>query len=134
LYAGTGQVRFEYKHLAFIGEESIRAAEAAECASEQGAFWAYHDTLFLNQGGENVGQYSEPNLIQFGEELGLNVEEFQGCLRDGRMRQEVRDESAEAGERGVTSTPTIFINGEIYRGALPFDQLQGIIESILAGR
>lgn len=46
----TGQVSFEFHHLAFLGPESIQAAEASECAMEQGQFWPYHDVLFLRQG------------------------------------------------------------------------------------
>ena len=50
-------VRFEYKDFAFIGPESIRAAEAAACADEQDWFWPFHDTLFANQRGENQGAF-----------------------------------------------------------------------------
>ena len=55
MYAETGLVRFEYKHVALLGAESILAAEASECANEQGQFWPYHDIIFANQRGENQG-------------------------------------------------------------------------------
>ena len=44
----TGEVRFVYRHFAFLGEESVWAAEASECAAEQGKFWEYHDILYEN--------------------------------------------------------------------------------------
>jgi protein-disulfide isomerase len=53
-------------------------------------------------------------------------------MDEGRYRQLVRDESAEANERGVTSTPWIFVNGVSYRGGLPYDQLKQAVESALA--
>jgi protein-disulfide isomerase len=60
-FVDKGQVRFVFRHLAFIGAESLWAAEAAECANEQGRFWDYHDKLFEEQGGENVGAFSQEN-------------------------------------------------------------------------
>jgi protein-disulfide isomerase len=58
-YVANGTVKIVFRHFAFIGEESIRAAEASECANEQGKFWEMYDTLFANQGGENVGDFAD---------------------------------------------------------------------------
>ncbi len=130
-YAGTGLVRFEYKHFAFIGEESIRAAEASECANEQGQFWQYHDTLFLNQGGTNQGAYRDIALKAFAASLGLDEDEFDRCLDSRRFRDLVRAETQEGDSRGVDSTPTILINDQMIQGALAFAQYQSIIEAEL---
>ncbi len=54
-YIRPGKVRFGYLHFAFLGPESVWAAQASECAAEQEAFWAYHDLLFARQAGENRG-------------------------------------------------------------------------------
>lgn len=131
-YGDTGQVRFEYNHFPFLGPESIRAAEAAECANEQGAFWQYHDTLFLNQNGENQGAFNDQTLQIFAANLGLDTSAFNSCLDSGKYRESLQTDLATAGERGVNSTPTFFINGEEVRGALPFEQYQAIIEAALA--
>ena len=125
-------MRFEYKHLAFIGEESIRAAEASECANEQGMFWPYHDTLFLNQQGENIGTFNEPTLIDFATRLGMDEAAFTACLDAGQYRSAILDAQREAGLRDITITPTIVINGQIFVGALSFGEFQTVIEAELA--
>jgi hypothetical protein len=65
---------------AFLGPESRQAAEASECAAEQGAFWPYHDRLYERQAGENRGAFSQDNLKRFAVELGLNGQAFDACL------------------------------------------------------
>jgi protein-disulfide isomerase len=131
-YAGSGLVRLEYKHFPFIGQESIRAAEASECALEQGQFWPYHDTLYLNQRGENAGAFGDDALLAFAAALGLDEVAFEECLDSGRYENQVNSEWATASERGVTTTPTTAINGQVITGAVSFERLQAIIESELA--
>ena len=130
-YGDTGRVRFEYHNFAFIGAESVRAAEAAECANDQGAFWQYHDTLFLNQKGENQGTFSDAVLKQFAANLGLDQAAFNNCLDSGKYRDAIQTDRAEAAARNVTTTPTFFVNGQEVRGALPFEQFQPYIEAAL---
>ncbi len=133
-YGDTGQVRFEYNHFPFLGAESVRAAQAAECANEQGAFWQYHDYLFHNQKGENQGAFSDRMLNTFATNLGLDEDAFSTCLASGKYEEMVQAQREEAIAREVNSTPTFFVNGEMVTGALPFDQFQTIIENALAGR
>lgn len=116
-YIKTGKVRLVFKNFAFLGQESVWAAEAAYCAAEQGGFWAYHDKLFANQRGENRGAFSKANLVRFARELGLKPEDFQMCLDSGRYRQKVQDELREGEAQGITSTPSFIVNGQIVRGA-----------------
>lgn len=92
-------------------------------------FWPYHDTIFANQRGENAGAFSSTALKNFATAIGLNENEFNECLDSGKYSQTVRTETTEGQERGVQSTPTIFINGEQFDGALPFSQLQAFIEA-----
>ena len=132
-YAETGLVRFEYKHFAFIGRESTRAAVASECANDQGQFWQYHDTVFLNQHGENQGAFSDRALRSFAAALGLDEDEFTDCLNSDQHLATIQAELAEGQSLGVQSTPTIVINGQIAEGAQSFPQLQQYIEQILAG-
>ena len=131
MYIVTGKVRLEFHHLAFIGPESLAASEAAECAAEQGAFWAYHDMLFTHQAGENRGAFNNLRLKSFAEQIGLDTEQFNACLDSERYREEVIAETQAAQTRGVRATPTFFINGQKIEGALPFEQFQSIIEEAL---
>lgn len=130
----TGKVRFGYWHFAFLGQESFWAAEAAECAAEQDAFWAYHDLLFERQAGENRGAYNQDRLKQFAAELGLDTEQFNACLDSGKYAEVVRQETAKAQSFGVRSTPSFLINNQPLVGALPFEVFQQVIEAQLAGK
>lgn len=132
-YIKPGKVRFVYKHFAFIGPESERAAEAADCAGEQGRFWAYHDKLFASQAGENVGNFRDERLKGFARDLGLDGEAFDRCLDDGRHRDEVRAETAAGRRLGVRATPTFFINGRKMEGApRAFDAFAALVDEALA--
>lgn len=125
-------MRYQYNHYAFLGDESVRAAEASECANEQGQFWQYHDTLFLNQRGENLGAFSDDALRNFAIALGLDQEAFDACLDSGRYRSQIAADRSQAEELGVGSTPSFWINGELITGLLEFEQFQTIIGSALS--
>lgn len=118
-YIKTGKVKFIYRDFAFLGPESLWAANAARCAAEQGKFWQYHDYLFNNQSGENQGAFSKNNLKSFASALGLDKEKFNTCLDSDKYLEEIKKETKAGGEAGVQGTPASFINGKIYVGALP---------------
>jgi protein-disulfide isomerase len=132
-YVAKGQVAIVFHHMAFLGLESNWAAEAAECAGEQGKFFEYHDKLYASQAGENRGAFSKDNLKRFGTEIGL-APPFAACVDSGRYAQAVRDDTKVGEGRGVNATPTLFINGRKIEGAASFDQLKAIIEPLLVGR
>jgi len=117
----SDRVKFIYKHfpLAQIHPQAFKAAEAAECADEQGMFWEYHDKLF-----ENQRNLLRSNLIAYAEGIGLNSGSFTSCLDSGRMSGRVQAGIDEGNSRGVRSTPTFFINGQKYEGVLTAEQLE----------
>jgi protein-disulfide isomerase len=124
-------VRFEYRDYAFRGPEAVRAAEAAACAADQGVYWRYHDTLFLNQSGPN--SFSEARLKQMAETLGLDTAAFNQCLDSGEKRAGVEASIAEAQAQGVDSTPTILVNGTEIADWHDFNAVKQAIEGELAG-
>lgn len=128
MYVKTGIVRFGYQPLAFLGPESIWAAEASECAADQGKFWEYHDKLFASHGGENRGAFSKDNLKRFAADLKLDAGAFDTCLDSGKYVSIVEAGTAFLSSVGVESTPTFLINGRPVAGALPFASFQQIIE------
>lgn len=127
----SGQVRLGYWHFAFLGPESFRAAEASECAADQGAFWEYHDLLFANQNGENRGAFNDENLKALAAELDLDSEEFNQCLDSGKYTEIVNTATGAAQSIGVRSTPAFIINGQPVVGAQEFAIFQQIIEEEL---
>ncbi len=129
----TGVVRLGYQHFAFLGPESQWAAEASECAADQGAFWPYHDRLFDRQAGENRGAFSKDKLKQFAADLGLDTAAFNACLDSGKYTSLVRTETATIQSLGVRGTPAFLINGRPLVGAQPFEVFQQIIEAEIGG-
>ena len=121
-----------YRHFAFLGEESVWAAEAAECASDQGKFWEYHDILYDNWAGTNVGAYSYNNLIGFAQILELDQQQFADCMNERKYVERVRSDSRFAEANGISSTPTVLINGEVVRGG-EYGVFRDAIEAALAG-
>ncbi|MFZ2681613.1 MAG: DsbA family protein [Patescibacteria group bacterium] len=103
------------------------AAEASECANEQGKFWEYHDVLYRNS-----GNFTEDALVDFATQLNLNTGSFRTCLQSGKYTDEVAQDLADGVAAGVTGTPTFFLNGEKIDGAVPFSTFKEIVEAFLA--
>ncbi len=128
-YIDTGQVKLVYRDYPLpFHSEAAPAAEAAECAHDQGKFWEYHDALFKNQQSLGSDLYTE-----LAEELGLDVNEFKSCMESGKHKEEVQSDMSYGSQVGVSGTPTFFINGIKLVGAQPFQAFQQIIEAELAG-
>jgi protein-disulfide isomerase len=131
-YIATGKVKLVFKQSPapqLHGEECVVAAEASECAAEQNAFWEYHDVLFLNN--ERVTFNSE-NLKRFAQGLGLDTEKFSACFDEGRYRDKVEADAAEARRRGVNSTPTFFVGQTKLEGAKSYAEFKKAIDDELA--
>ena len=126
-YIERGKVRYEYYYVTFNQPAGKLAAEAAECANQQGLFWPYHDILFANQTGAR-DQYSERRLLAFAEDLDLDGREFRSCLDEGKSSAVVQQDAELAAEMGVNATPTVFINGQKVEGSMPFEVYKEIIE------
>ena len=130
-FVDQGKVLFVYRHLAFLGPESLRAAEASECAADQGRFWEYHDMLFENWAGENQGAFSDPNLARFANDVGLDVADFDECMASGRNVSRVQQDIDAARKAKIGSTPTIIINTVSISGLREYDTYRSIIEQEL---
>jgi protein-disulfide isomerase len=133
-YADQGQVRFVFRHFAFIGDESTWAAESSECAAAQGRFWDYHDKLFAEQAGENQGAFSRDNLKRFAAELGLDTGQFNECLDSGQYKSQVRDAYRDAQRRRINSTPAILVDGQLIQNGSDYQVLQAAVEAALRGQ
>jgi protein-disulfide isomerase len=107
-------------------KDAQRAAEAAQCAHDQGKFWEYHDKLFDNQRALAAEQ-----LKAYATEMGLNGETFNACLDSGKYRDEIRQDMREGQDIGVSGTPAFFINGRFLSGAQPYEAFASIIDEEL---
>jgi len=128
LDAYTDQVRFVFRDfpLASIHPQAQKAAEAAQCAHDQGKFWEYHDLLFQNQQALDVD-----SLKDYARQSGLDMGTFADCLDTDRHFAEVQHDLTDGQSYGVGGTPSFFINGRLLVGAQPFSAFQAIIEEEL---
>ncbi len=107
--------------------DAPKAAEAAHCAGEQHQYWEMHDALFANQQALKV-----ESLKQYAVKLGLDATTFNECLDSGRHGAAIRAATAEGQRIGITSTPSLFINGRMIVGAQPFEAFKAVIDEELA--
>lgn len=105
-YVNTGKVRYVLRDLPLetIHPFALKAAEAANCAGEQGKYWEMHDRLFANQNA-----LATPQLSDHAKAIGLDVTEFNKCVESGKFAEKVRKDVADAQQAGVSGTPTFFI-------------------------
>jgi protein-disulfide isomerase len=104
------------------------AAEAALAANEQGKFWEMHDILFAN-----FRKLSRENMLEWAQEIGLDVNRFKTALDSGRLLPTIKQDTSDGDAAGVYGTPAFFINGKLYNGAMTMDAVKPILEAELKG-
>lgn len=126
--AYPGLIRYVYKNfpLTSIHPNAVSAAEAAQCARAQGAFWEFHDLLFTMRLELGATAY-----LDYAAELDLDMDDFSLCVQERRYADTVRADHDLASSLGLRSTPTFFINGIMVKGALPFQEFARIIDAVL---
>lgn len=121
------RIRFVYRHYPLPSHPNARpAAEAAECAAEQGKFWPYHDKLFASQ-----SKLADADLKQDAAELGLDTAKFDACVDSHKYRKQIEADVQAGQEAGVDGTPAFFINGRLISGAQPYDVFKKVIDEEL---
>jgi len=122
------KIHFVYRDfpLTSIHPEAMKAAEAADCANEQGKFWEMHDLIFSTQASIGVA-----NSKQLAQQLGLDTDKFNQCLDSDKYAQEIQADLSDGNTYGVSGTPTFFINGVRVVGAQPLAAFTTIIDQEL---
>jgi protein-disulfide isomerase len=131
----TGTARLEYHDAAFQGQhganraydESVEAAAGARCAADQGKFWQMHDWLFANWDGENEGAFAAARLRSIAAAADLDLVAFDSCMSGGDKQDATRAETQQGVAAGVSSTPTLAINGYVVNGVPTVAQLSTLI-------
>jgi Na+/H+ antiporter NhaA/predicted DsbA family dithiol-disulfide isomerase len=117
-------VRYVWRHLPLndVHPRAQLAAEAAEAAGDQGAFWEMHDLMLGHQDA-----LRPPDLIAYASQLGLDVERFTNDLRGHSGAARVAEDVDSADLSGVSGTPTFFINGRRHHGAYDITTLSAAV-------
>ncbi|MBU0958323.1 MAG: DsbA family protein [Nanoarchaeota archaeon] len=127
-YIDTGKVKYVFRDFPLsFHPNAQKAAEAAECAGEQGKYFEMHDKLFDNQQALDVN-----SLKNYASQIDLDMGEFNSCLDSGKMAEEISKDLRDGQAAGVQGTPAFFINGRLVSGAQPFAAFQQAIEAELA--
>jgi len=106
-------VRFHV--LSFLGDESVRAANASFCAADEGQYLDFHHALYAVQSPlENSGFWSNETLVAIGSKVGITSEKFTKCVNDGQKVELVKANYDSMQKYGVQGTPTVFIDGKLW--------------------
>lgn len=128
LAAYPAKIRLVYRDFPLpIHPLAPKAAEASQCANDQGKYWEMHDKLFAVEGKLEV-----PDLKKYARDLSLDGDKFDKCLDSGEKAKSV-GESHKAGEDvGVSGTPAFFVNGRLLSGAQPIEEFKKLVDAELA--
>ena len=103
--------RLEYHHFPLSYHQyAFPAAEAAECAYDQGKFWEFSELAFANQ--KNL---TDDGLKSFARQLGLNMETFEACFDGHDKRSKITADIADGKRRQLSYTPSIYVNGQLVK-------------------
>jgi protein-disulfide isomerase len=122
------QVHFVWRDYPIITAQSPQAADAGQCAFDQGKFWQYHDLLYAKQPALSISE-----LKSYAVQIGLNTTQFDPCLDLGQDKAKVNQSMAEARGYGFIGTPSFIVNGQKVIGPASFSQFKSLIDPILAG-
>jgi protein-disulfide isomerase len=133
-YIDKDLVYFVYRDFPLsIHSDAQKAAEATECADDQGEFWEMHDLIFEGQNKLGSGTVDIPleSLKSYAKELLLDTDAFNECIDSGKYADEVAADIQDAIRYGVSATPTFFINGLKIVGAQSYSTISSTIDSLL---
>jgi protein-disulfide isomerase len=130
-YVNTGKAEFKIYLLTGLGPDSLRAAQAALCADEQGRFWEYRDTILAAFYQTGLAAYSDGELLKAADELGLDKGSFLACLNSAAILEKLAQNLRQSQAAGIDYVPTIIINGIKVVGAMPLETYVNIIEEQL---
>ncbi len=128
IYSKYGDdIAWVYRHFPLsFHPEAVPAANAAECANEQGKFWEYTDALYENQDKLGTAYYGE-----LADELKLKRSQFDDCVESEKYAAKIAADTASGRTAGVTGTPATFINGKMISGAVPTATITALIDAAL---
>jgi protein-disulfide isomerase len=122
-----GKLTLVYKEFPLsIHPHAEKAAEAARCAGDQGAFWPYHDILFRDRSSLEI-----PQLKESARTLNLDGARFDACLDSGQQVPAIQKDLVQGTQLGLQGTPGFFINGHFLSGVVSYETLREVVEQQL---
>jgi protein-disulfide isomerase len=130
-----GTVRIESRDIAFLGrgtpDESLELAAGTACAAEQDRYWQFHDFVFWNQRRENKGDHDAAFIASVADASGLDRATWDTCFARDDVRTAIKSQTQAAIGKGVSSTPTLVVNGQAQTPGVPdYDKLAALIRQL----
>ena len=121
------QVRLFFKEFPLdMHSQAAGDAAAAVAAQKQGKFWEMHDALFASH-----NDLSRPTIFALASALGLDMKRFEADIDSPDVKKAVAHDLEDGGNVGVMATPTLFIDGQHYNGAIKLEALKPILDAEL---
>lgn len=132
-YVETGKVKYQFKHFPLnMHPKATPAAIASECANEQGKFWQMHDQIFNDQSSWSPASADHDEIFKgYATDLQLNINQFNKCYDEEKYADLANQHYQEGLVKGVSGTPTFFINDTKIVGAQGIEQFRNAIEAEL---
>jgi protein-disulfide isomerase len=122
------KIHFVWRDFPVITPDSPKAAEAGQCAFDQGRFWPFHDLVY-----EKAPAISVDDLKSYAASVGLDIKRFDHCLDSGQDAPKVNQSLQDAYSHGFRGTPSFLLNGQPFAGPPSLEYLERLINPILAG-
>ncbi|MFB6208002.1 MAG: thioredoxin domain-containing protein [Candidatus Nanohaloarchaea archaeon] len=133
-YIDTGKVKFYFVNYAFLGPGSTEAAIASECVYKQDKkqFWRFYRSIYENQGPESQRWVSKDLMVELAKNSteGLDYQQLDQCISSQETLGEVRQDKQIGRTMGVSSTPSVFVNGKLVKN-WRYSNLKSVIEKEL---
>jgi protein-disulfide isomerase len=129
----TGKVQWRFRDFPLTSHKYSRtAALAAHCGGEQGKFWEMHDQLFYNHQWAQRGKDPTGLFRDFAKAIGLDGDRYDACMDSQRYAGRVEESRLEGEALGVDHTPSIYVNGRLFKGQPTSDGLKALVDSLTA--
>lgn len=139
-YIDTGKVKFEFRPMSYLTENSSKAMELAYCSADQDKFWELHDYVYTTTWSNHYSQGQKPAdvtlfaddyIADISKNIGADGQNMKACVNKGTHVERQVDANRAAFESGVQGTPHFLINDKSYSGFAPYTVMKTTIESLL---
>lgn len=127
----TGKLRWRYRDFPLEMHPFSRlAAHSAACADEQGKYWAQHDRIYQGQPEWSPASNAASDFRKYAQSAGLDLARYDACMKSGKYAGRIQADYNSGIALGVSSTPTLLVNGRLHRGRFDSDAIAKLVDSL----
>src|SRR5215210_8361477 len=127
----AGRLRWRYRDFPLQQHQFARlAAHSAACADEQGKYWDQHERIYQGQQEWAASSSAAPIFRKYAQAAGLDVGRYDSCMKSGKYAGRIQADYNSGVDLGVSSTPTLLVNGRLHRGRFDSDAITKLVDSL----